>query len=338
MRAPPSLTAALAACLATSCAIFQHEDHPAPIVRGPIPARTQQVVKLTYLDFRPRRAAIQPADTTGVSVQAAYSSVYQNGHSGTDDVVFDGEILRTSIAVRRAVSPSADLEIELAVLYATNGFLDLFVENYHSFFGLPSEGRDSRPRNDYEMDAFHDGVEAYRLEAYEPGLADLPIIFTHAIVDETENRPAISWRAGVELPTGSESKGFGNGAFDWGGGVLGEKSLGRWSMTGAVDYAFIGTSHSFERANIEAQDNLDLQLGAEYRWNDRMSLLLGTILESAATRGIPIKEMDGAILSIDVGAAWDLGDRSRFLLEFGEDAIAKSGPDFTVMAAWSCSL
>ncbi len=109
-------------------------------------------------------------------------------------------------------------------------------------------------------------------------------------------------------------------------------------MPGALDYVFIGTSPSFEQANIEAQDDLDLQYGVEYRWNDRLSLLLGTVLESPATTGIPIKELDGPILSIDVGAAWDIGERSRFLLEFGEDAIAKSGPDFTVMAAWSCSL
>jgi hypothetical protein len=295
-------------------------------------------VKLTYLTFRPRRAAIQPAEKTLLSVQSAYSSVYQNGHSGTDDVVFDGEIWHTSLALRRAVAPSTDLELELSLIYATSGFLDLIVEDYHHMFGFPSEGRDERSRFAYEMDAFHNGNLAYRLDGNEVGFGDLPIVLTHALVDESASHPGVSIRAGVELPTGSEEKGFGNGKLDYGGGLLAEKAFGRWNTTAAVDYVVAGSSHTFEQADASSHDNLDLQVGLEYRWNDRLSLLLGSVLESPVTRDIAIKEIDGNILSIDVGVAWDLGNRSRLLLDFGEDAVAKAGPDFTLMAAWSISL
>jgi len=327
------------ALLAPACAIIpDHLDHPAPVVRGPIPARTQQAIKLTFLTFRPRRAATQPQGKTLVSVQSAYSSVYQNGHSANDDVVFDGEISHTALSLRHALSPSTDIEIELACTYASGGFLDAFVENYHEVLGLPDEGRDNRPRDAYEMEVSHDGVEAYEMEGNELGFADLPIILTQELHRETATTPGIAVRAGIELPTGSESKGFGNGEIDCGGGILGEKSFGRWTATGAVDYVVTGSSDSFEDAEIDAKDNLDLQLGLEYRWNDRLSLLLGAVLESPVTQDVTIKELDGEILSIDLGAAWDIGEGSRFLIEFGEDAVARSGPDFTLMAAWSSSL
>jgi hypothetical protein len=312
-----------------------HADDPAPIVRGPVPSRTLEAVKLTYLSFRPRRAATQPEGTTLYSVQSEYANTYQNGNSGTDDVVFDSEIWHTAFSLRRGLGPRTDLEVAPSVTYATDGCLDQIIEEYHKWLGFPSEGRHSRPLNSYEMEADHNGQLAYRLEGNEFGLGDLPIILTQALLLESESSPAVSARVGVELPTGSESKGFGNGKFDYGGGILAEKTFGRWSTTAAVDYSFNGTSKTFESAGVSAHDNLDLQFGIEYRWNDRVSLLLGSILESPATRDIPLKEINGEILSIDVGVAWDLGPRSRLLLDFGEDAIAKAGPDLTFMAAWS---
>jgi hypothetical protein len=320
------------------CGVMRtHADAPAPIVRGPIPARTLQAVKLTYLFFRPRRAATQPEGTTLFSLQTAYANTYQNGHSATEDVVFDSEISHTSLSARRGLGPATDLEVELAVTYATDGFLDELVEEYHKILGLPSEGRKNRPLNSYEMDARHEGKLAYQLDGNELGFGDLPVVLTHAFVEETADTPTIAGRVGVEIPTGSESKGFGNGELDYGGGVLAEKSFGRWTTTAAVDYVVTGTSHTFETAGVSAHDNLDLQLGLEYRWNDRVSLLLGTVYESPVTRDMPVKEIDGDILSVDLGFTWDLGKHSRLLFDFGEDAIAKAGPDFTLMAAWSYS-
>ncbi len=66
---------ALAAGLAPGCGVMRtRSDEPAPIVRGPIPARTLEAVKLTYLFFRPRRAATQPEGTTLLSLQSAYGN------------------------------------------------------------------------------------------------------------------------------------------------------------------------------------------------------------------------------------------------------------------------
>jgi hypothetical protein len=339
VRRLPVLAPALAGVCLSGCGLLRtRSDHPAHVVRGPIPARTQEAIKLTYLFFRPRRATTQPVGTTDLTAQTAYSSLYQNGHGGSDDVVFDSELSHTSLSARRGVSPGTDVEIELGVTFATAGFMDSIIEDYHRFLGFPSEGRQNRPRNEYEMDVRHNGLLAYRLEPDEPGLSDVPIVVTHQFIPESDSSPAFSARAGIELPTGSESKGFGNGALDWGGGLLAEKSFDRWTATAAVDYVFTGTSDSFERAGITAHDDLDVQFGLEYRWNDGLSLLLGTVLESPVTRDIPLKEIDGNILSIDIGASWDVGERSRFLVEFGEDAIARSGPDLTLMAAWTWSL
>jgi hypothetical protein len=321
-----------------SCALVPtHADDPAPVVRGPIPIRSLEPVRLTYLAFRPRRAKTLEPDTTEVTVLSSYASILESGEQDADLVAFDGEIWRTSVLLRRAIGPGADLAIELPIVYATSGFLDLAIEEFHGFFGFPDGGRDERPRFAYDMVAEHEGTVAYRMRGNEIGLGDVPVVLTVSVLDESEATPALAVRAGVELPTGSEPDGFGNGKLDYGIGVLAERSFGRWTATGAVDWIEAGTSRSFERAGVEAENGLDAQLGLEYRWNDDLSLLLGTVYTPPPTSDIELEEIDGAMLSLDIGGAWDVGERSRLVIVFSEDLITQSAPDFTVTAAWILS-
>jgi len=336
-RAGLALPAALA--LLGGCAIVPHHaDQPARKVRGPIPSRTLEPVKLTYLAFLPRRAATLPEKATEVSVLSAYGNIYESAQEGGDLVDFDGEIWRTSLNLRQGLGPSADLEIVLPVVYATSGFLDGFIEDYHSFFGFPNGGRDDSPENGYDMVAQKNGTEAYHLEGNEVGFGDVPIVLTVAVQEEGPTRPALALRGGIELPTGSETDGFGNGKVDYGLGFLAERSYGRWTATGAVDWVDTQSSDSFEQADVEANDGFDVQGGVEYRWNDDLSLLLGSVYTTSPTDDIDLEEISGEMLSLDLGVAWDVGKGSRMLFVFSEDLITQSAPDFTVMAGWTTSL
>lgn len=336
-RAGPALLAALA--LSGACAIVpKHSDAPARVVRGPIPSRTLEPVKLTYLAFRPRRATTLPEEATELSALSAYANIFEKSQSGGDEVLFDGEIWRTSVHLRRGIGAGADVEIELPVVYATSGFLDEIIEEFHDFFGMPNGGREDHPQFQYDMVAVNGGTEAYHLEGNQFGMGDVPIVLTVSVLEESETRPALAVRGGIELPTGSESDGFGNGKVDYGLGFLGERSFGRWTATGAVDWVDVQSSESFEEANVEADDSLDLQLGLEYRWNDDLSLIAGSVYTTAPTQDIDLEEISGDMLSLDVGVAWDLGASSRMLLVFSEDLITQSAPDFTVTVAWTLSL
>ena len=332
--APIALLALPAAC----SSLPGHADDPRGIVRGPIPSRTLEPVKLTYLAFRPRRAATLPEGETQLAVLSSYANIFERADQGGDSVQFDGEIWRTSFHLRRALGPSADVEVELPVVYATSGFLDLIIEDFHDFFGFANGGRSDHPPFEYEMVAENNGTEAYHLEGNQVGIGDIPIVMTFAIQEESATRPGLALRAGFELPTGSESDGFGNGEVDYGLGFLAERSFGRWTATGAIDWVDAQSSDSFEAAGVEAKDGLDAQIGAEYRWNDSLSLLLGSVYTPAATDDINLEEIDGPMLSLDLGCSWDVGARSQLLFVFSEDLFTQSAPDFTVTAAWTTSL
>ena len=321
--------------LCASCSSFLGwQDDPARTLRGPVPTRTQQPIKLTYLSFRPRLADTQPEGKMSLGVISQYSNLFQNGHSFTEKVVIDGEIWRNSLVFRGGIAPNSDIEFEIPIMYTSNGFLDPVIDWWHKVFGFSKEDRASRPENAYEIDVQKNGHSVYDLEGYHVGLGDIPLILTHRVCEDAPDWPAIAVRLGVEFPTGSESAGFGNGQVDAGGGLLLQHSFGRWTTTGAVDYVHPRASSAFVDSGIKPAEQVDGQLGIEYRWNDASSLLCGFVLETPVTRDIPLKEIDKPILSLDLGVAWDLTMRSQLFAGFTEDVIAESGPDITFNLIW----
>ena len=322
------------------CALLpEHSDAPRATVRGPIPARVQQPIKLGTLGFRPRRAATETAGHASLGVESAYSNIFQNGVGpGGQQVVLDAETWNNTLIATYGLSERADVELDLSVLYASNGFLDSAIESWHQFWGMPDGGRESRPRDAYETHVEIAGQQIYALDPYEFSLLDTPLVFTQRFVDEDDDTPGVAVRAGVDLPTGSESRGAGNGGWDWGAGVVAEKTFGRWSMTGAVDWVDAKRPSSFVGSGVDVYDGFDVQLGVEYRWNDRISLLTGLVLTPPVTRDFTIKELDREMLGLDVGVAWDTGPSSQLHVGFEEDLMTASGPDIVFFAGWKAGL
>jgi hypothetical protein len=327
-----ALLAALAGCEAIG-----HAPDPAAIVRGPFPARTQQPLALTVLALPPRKAENQRPGEGRLAVTSAYTNIQEiskDADSATDKVVMDGELWRTAVNVRFGVTECSDVEVELPVVYTTSGFMDGAIESFHEALGLPNGGRDLQPQDQFTMDVRRDGAEAWSMDEDRVGFGDLPIVYSMNIVRESVHGFGLAWRAGVELPTGDEDAGFGNGTFDAGLGLSAESSLGRWTLFGGGGYVFAGTPDDLDDAGIELANVADLELGVEYRWADSVSLLLQTVLTSPITTDVELDEIDQPILDLALGAMFDVGARSRLALGFQEDVIAKAGPDFGLFLWW----
>lgn len=318
----------------SSCSALAPTSDPRQVVRGPLDVKTNGPIVQNFLQFRPRTTRTTEPGQLRVELASAYSSVFENGTDGHSHVVLDGELWRNALLFRTGITSTIDIEAELPYLSATSGFLDGFIRRWHDFFGLPSGGRETRPDDKYEMRIDKDGKRVFSLDSSTVELGDIPIVVTGRIVDEGPSTPSVAWRAGIELPTGSQTKGFGNGGIDWGGGFALEHSIDRFTLTGGAYYVSTATPDSFSDADVRVLDQVYLQAGAEMRWSDSGSLVAGLRFSRAATHDIPIMEVDGSVLDLDVGWAEDIGGS---LLTFGltEDLIAESGPDFSVFASWS---
>ncbi len=304
----------------------------APAVRGPLAARVMHPILLTQLPLAPRRAAIQPGGTWGGGGALAYMSIFERRSRDGERVVFDGEQLRTRFMLRRGVGASTDVEGELAATFASSGFLDDFVNEFHDLFGFPGGGRENAENDQFDAIVRKDGELAYRLEEDRVGLGDVPIIVNTALRAEDPEGPAVALRLGVELPLGSEQRGFGNGGVDFGGGLIAERSWSRWSVFGGVNWIVPHEPSSFRDAGISLNNRVELQLGGELRWNAATSFLLQLNWIGPITSDLDLEELNREILDIGLGVAWDVAG-GRCSLSFHEDAVAATGADFGVRVA-----
>lgn len=332
-----SLSVTLSLSVAAACAGCVSAD-PAPIVRGPLATRIQHPLALTTLGFRPRRAAAQPEGTAAWSVAGSYANLYSTGVAGVHDVRFDGELASVVLGARYGLGGGADLELELPVSFATGGFLDELIEEFHGLFSLPNADRELDGTDQFDMSLSSNGQEIYGLREEEWSLGDVPIVLSIA-GGPAGLDPAPAWRSalrfGVELPTGSETNGFGNGGVDVGAALALERSTGRWSQFLGLSVTHAAQPAAFEAAGVRLNDAWEGWGALELRASDTASMVLQLLFRSPLTSELGVETLDDPILDLGVGLVRDLGPRSRVFVSFHEDLISHTGPDVTLQAGWS---
>ena len=325
-----SALASLVLVFSSACSLPASD--PAPIIRGPLRSRPQHPFAQTLLHNRPRRAVIQPMGDPAIELGLTYSSIHEIKGVPGELIYMDGETARATFRYRRGLSERTDLEVELA----DEDFLDDLIEGFHDWTGLPNQGRDDFGQDQFGMRLRRNGDLLFSVEEDKLQLGDLPLTITHALRVEDEHGPAVAVRAAVEIPSGNEAGGSSNGGLDIGFGVLAERTRGRWSFFGAVDYLAPHDPDAFRAAGVGLEDILSLQLGIEYRWSDRLSVLFQNFWTSEMTKDFTFEEFSREMYDIAVGVAWDGPGDSRFHFALQEDAVAATGSDFGIMlgVAW----
>jgi hypothetical protein len=336
-RAIPRVFPTLFLLFALACRSQPAAQGDAPVVRGPLPTRTQHPLALLFPGMTPRRATTVAPGESEALVTLAYSSLFEvNGKSG-DRVAFDGELARGSVRIRHGLDAEDDLEIEIAAIYGTSGFMDDFVQAFHAWTRFADGGRSEADDDQYSMFLRKGGERIFAVEEDQVSLADLPIVWTRRIRHESEGGPALALRTCVELPTGSLERGSGNEEVDLAAGMLAEKSFGGCTVTGSVDYVFTQRPDSFVGTGVDVHDLIVLQNGWEYRWTAHTSLLAQLSWTSPLTGDYQFEEIDREILDVGVGMSHDIAKGVRWLASFHEDAIAATGPDFTLFSGLDIS-
>ena len=303
-------------------------------VRGPITARVMHPILLTQLSMPPRRAVTQPEGTWAGRAQLNYASIFERRRLNGDRVNFDGEQARAGLLVRRGVGPQTDIDLDLALTFASSGFLDSTVDAFHAAFLFPEGGRNLAETDQYAMVVRRNGVLAYRLEEDRVSFMDVPLLVTHQVRAEDENGPALALRVGVEFPLGSEARGSGNGGLDWGFGFLVERTYHRVSVFAGSNWIMPASPDGFEALGIHMRDRIELQLGTELRWSANTSVLLQANWLGPMVRDFALEELNREILDIGVGLARDLGKHGRWVFSFHDDAVSATGSDFGVRLAF----
>lgn len=194
---------------------------------GPFTVRNQNPFYVQTLNLTPTRAIVLPRDILEFRIDSAYSNMYETGASATDSVVEDMELWR--LALHANYSPRDDLQIgvEIPFIQMWGGFMDPFIQDFHSFFGFPNGGRESVRNNQFQFRFDSNGQTIYNVGSQTLDIGDITLHLKHHVLDEGRLNPGLAWFFDFKFPTGQRSRGLGNGGADFGLGLALEKSYKR---------------------------------------------------------------------------------------------------------------
>ena len=303
---------------------------------GPLPVRDQHPAQLLAPHLDPVPAQVLPPGHAVLRADVAHTSLWLTGSAGGRALTLDGENTRAALDVRVGVGAGVELEVELPFGYAGGGFLDSFVIGWHDFFGFANQGRDSAARNDYGIEARVGNDVALSVEPYEVQLMDLPLGARVRLLGGDQG--AVSARALVELPTGDENAGFGNGGIDVALGLVGDLRVGVFDLFAHGHYAFVSDSGPAKRAGLDLRDVAAGGFGGSLRVTDGLSLHLQTQVESSVLRDLGFDRAADSQWLLWGGFRVACDDHTFIELALGEDLGPYVSPDFTLWAAVSTRL
>lgn len=300
---------------------------------GPFPYRNPNPLYLQMGALRPTAATVLPTGFLRTDITTSYSSVYNviSGNGISEDM--DMEIMRTALNVDLGLPLGLQAGIEIPFLREDGGFLDAFVQKYHSIFGLPNAGRELRPNDQFTAQVSQNGTVIYQYGPSSFALSDISLRLQGQFMDEGLVMPAMSGLATLKLPTGKPSRGTGNGKLDVGLGVAAQKSFGRFHMVLNAEWFHTGGMGGL--GDLMVKDYMNWMLSGELSLSRVISLVGQLYGVTPIFKDMGRQQWDGPVLDLLVGVQGRhpkliVGQEFHWQLGLVEDAYS-AGPsvDFT---------
>ncbi|MCY2956873.1 MAG: DUF3187 family protein [Planctomycetota bacterium] len=314
-------SALLAACVTT------------PIARGPMPVRNQHPAQLTILHLDPESAAALPTGEVAVRVDTAYTNMFLSGQgtglASTNSFKMDGELMRTAVQMRTGLGSGFTVAVEVPMVHTSGGFLDGFLIDYHDLFGFPDQDRASEPRNQFNVVAAYQGETIFEQRTSALELADVPIELAYQVIAPALYQPGFSIRGGIELPTGNQTHGFGNGGIDAALGAVLElpTTYGNWYA--AVQHTIASNPDKAAAAGVAFADVTSANLGLELPLFDDFALLLQTEWENSTLRALDFDFVATPQWLLWIGGRMRLDRNLCLEVAIAEDLAGYVSPDVT---------
>jgi hypothetical protein len=258
-----------------------------------------------FLEARDERAPLTLEELRSIEPDGSDRGLYH----------VDGELYRTSLAVRRGIGRGVQLSVTVPVLGLEGGFGDGTIESFHDTFGFGQAGRKGTFRDDYLVyvrDA--EGNELYRPDAPGFGLSDVSLGVKARLRAPSQWRMAIAGT--VKLPTGSEDELTGSGSVDVGVQVLGTRYFARSCIHAALAVARLGESQL-----LGDQTVVSAMVGYEHALGSRTSVVAQGTISQSPYGDLDIRELDDIAYLVDLGVKRGLSEKTVVFAALSENVV-----------------
>lgn len=305
---------------------------------GPFDSRIQNPIYLQNLWLTPRRAEVLPEGTFELSLNSAFSNLFEKQNNANYALNLDMEVWRPALSMEYGITRDFEIGIEIPFFHTSGGFLDSFIQKFHKAFGLPNGGRDQVQNGLFRYQLASGGADLFDYSSTKFGLGDITLRFKNQFAGEDSDWPALAWFADLKFPTGSKSHGIGSGAPDFGLGVALDASWKRLHGYVNTAYYVIGGNSDFE--NLMHSELFAFMIAGEVSIIPTLSVLVQLQGGTPMLKGTGLENWDGVPMDLVVGFRGEerdvLGELGDLVWQFGfAEDITSRGPsiDFTVYAS-----
>ncbi len=183
-----------------------------------VPFYTYNQNPLTQIHGLPAidNARLVPVRRLGMLLSVDAANSYAVDFNTSESITLDGETYRFTLAARYGIAKGFELGVDIPYVAHSGGFMDVFIEDFHHFFGFPNGGRESAPRDRllYQYSStYNDGIN---LSDSTSGLGDIRLTGAMQLYGEGSEAPrSVALRASLKLPTGNSHRLLGSGSTDF---------------------------------------------------------------------------------------------------------------------------
>jgi hypothetical protein len=275
-------------------------------------------------------ASLLPAGKADARLMVDLANNYVDDANTRESILLDGESTRFTLDFRYGISRGFECGVEIPYLFLNGGFLDGFIESYHSAFGFPQGGRDQAPRNRLLYRYQRDGVERLKIDSSSAGLGDIRLNGGWQL-HRGEKKPerAVALRGSLKLPTGDSDQLHGSGSMDFSlwitAGDDWNLARGHVALFGAAGIMALteGKVLRDQQSNLVGFGSLGVGW-SPFRW---IAFKIQTDAHTSFYHDSELRELNAASAQLTLGGTLAFSDRTTLDVGVVEDIIVKTAPD-----------
>ncbi|MGZ6098048.1 MAG: DUF3187 family protein [Myxococcaceae bacterium] len=265
---------------------------------------------------------MMPRGDWGLTLNLEYASSIELYSQGQRAMTLDAELARFQIWLTRRIDERWFVFGQFQIQGAYPGFMDSFIDWYHSALGVRYAARELRPLNKFDYDVVYGKGQNLRYRPVDLALGD--------------TRLGVGWTLGAHaqllfvlgVPT-STALGYGAGTLQTGFILTAEAPAASWlTLSGSVGVGFTprtGTLAAFENVFFASFSG-----GPRVRLTWRNFLYANFFVQTPPFSGIDLRPMDLTDFSIDFGWIFRIDPKTELWLSIVEDPFP-DGPALDVI-------
>ena len=255
---------------------------------------------------------------------------YVNDSNRRESILLDGESTRIALDVRYGIARGFECGVEIPYIIFGGGFIDGFIEGYHSTFGFPQGGRDQAPRNRLLYVYQRDSLQRFKIDSSSAGLGDIRLTGGWQLY-QGENKPerAVALRTSLKLPTGDSGELHGSGSTDLSlwitAGDDWKLAVGHFTLFGAAGMMGMTDGKVLQDRQRNWVGFGGLGVGwSPWRW---IAFKIQTNAHTSFYRDSELREVNAASAQLIIGGTIAFSDKTTLDIGVVEDIIVKTAPD-----------